>query len=249
MKAFDETKDGSCILAFLLLGTLNVIVHGDFLPRTLFNRFYIFFAIVRALYLAFVVSIKYSHFDVIFCDQNAAYIPILRLFTSSKILFYCHHPDYVQTSHSGFFKRIYRYPFDLFEEYCVSMADKVLVNSLYTQSVYVKSFKLISAIYSTLPEVLYPAVDFQTIRMLADSHPPVPKELANCRYFISVNRFERKKGVEKAILGFAMLRVKYGESVYQKNKLRLVIVGGYDPRIPENVEYFEELNLIAMVII
>ena len=224
-----------------------MIVHGDFLPRTLFNRFYIFFAIIRAVYLAFVVSVKYSHFDVIFCDQNAAYIQILRLFTSSRILFYCHHPDYVQTPHNGFFKRIYRIPFDLFEEYCVSMADTVLVNSLYTQSVYAESFKLIMKMNSVLPEVLYPAVDFGTIRTLADSHPPMPKELNNCKYFISVNRYERKKGVEKAILGFAMLRLKYGENVYTKNKLRLVIVGGYDPRLSENVEYFEELNMIAMV--
>ena len=127
------------------------------------------------------------------------------------------------------------------------MADTVLVNSLYTQSVYAESFKLIMKMNSVLPEVLYPAVDFGTIRMLADSHPPMPKELNNCKYFISVNRYERKKGVEKAILGFAMLRLKYGENVYTKNKLRLVIVGGYDPRLSENVEYFEELNMIAMV--
>ena len=90
-----------------ILGTLNVIVHGDFLPRTLFNKFYIFFAIIRAMYLAFVVALQYSSFDVIFCDQNAAYIPILRLFTRSKIFFYCHHPDYVQTPHDSFLKKLY----------------------------------------------------------------------------------------------------------------------------------------------
>ena len=218
-------------------------MHGDFLPRTLFDRFYILFAIIRALYLAFIVSIQYPHFDVIFCDQNAAYIPILKLLTSSKILFYCHHPDYVQTSHTGFLKRLYRLPFDLFEEYCVSMADTVLVNSLYTQSVYKKSFRTISQI----PEVLYPAVDFETIRKLADACPSLPKELAGMKYFISVNRYERKKGVEKAILGFAKLRIHFGNDVYEKQKLRLVIAGGYDPRLTENVEYFNELNELAIV--
>ena len=93
--------------AFFTIGTLNVIVHGDFLPRTLFNKFYIFFAIIRAMYLALVVAIKYSAFDVIFCDQNAAYIPVLRLFSRAKIFFYCHHPDYVQTPHNSLLKRLY----------------------------------------------------------------------------------------------------------------------------------------------
>ena len=85
-----------------------MITCGDFLPRTLFDRFYIFFAIIRAMYLAFVVAWKYPFFDVIICDQNAAYIPVLRLFCKSKILFYCHHPDYVQTPHNSILKILCR---------------------------------------------------------------------------------------------------------------------------------------------
>ena len=57
------------------------------------------------------------------------------------------------------------------------------------------------------------------------------------------------KEVEKAILGFSHLRNKYGEDALQKQKLRLVIVGGYDPRLSENVDYFRELNELAMVIL
>ena len=95
-----------CFSRCLFLGTLNVIVHGDFLPRTLFNKFYILFAIIRALYLAFVVSVFYGPYDVIFCDQNAAYIPVLRLFCRSKVLFYCHHPDFVQTPHNSLLKKM-----------------------------------------------------------------------------------------------------------------------------------------------
>ncbi|KAK8815062.1 hypothetical protein WA556_007098 [Blastocystis sp. ATCC 50177/Nand II] len=235
VKAFDETKDG----------TLKVITHGDFLPRTVFNRFYIFFAIIRAMYLAFVVALKYPGFDVIVCDQNAAYIPILRLLSKSKVVFYCHHPDYVQTPHNSLLKILYRLPFDLFEEYCVSMADSILVNSYYTQSVYKRSFRVISYFSSVLPSVLYPCVDYTTIRQLADKGR-IPTELKGCRYFVSVNRYEHKKEVEKAILGFSHLRNKYGEDALQKQKLRLVIVGGYDPRLSENVDYFRELNELAM---
>ena len=77
----------------------------------------------------------------------------------------------------------------------------------------------------------------------------IPTELKGCRYFVSVNRYEHKKEVEKAILGFSHLRNKYGEDALQKQKLRLVIVGGYDPRLSENVDYFRELNELAMVIL
>lgn len=61
----------------------------------------------------------------------------------------------------------YRLPFDLFEEYCISMADKVLVNSLYTQSVYKESYTIISYLSNTLPNVLYPCVDLAGIQSLA----------------------------------------------------------------------------------
>ena len=47
------------------------------------------------------------------------------------------------------------------------MADKVVVNSLYTQSVYKNSFKFISFFNHSLPHVVYPCVDYQTIRSLA----------------------------------------------------------------------------------
>ena len=137
------------------------------------------------------------------------------------------------------------------------MADSVVVNSLYTQSIYQQSFRFISMLPRPLPHVVYPCVDYQTIRDLAEyilynywnvrQHPSIPSELEKCKYFISVNRYERKKEVEKAILGFARLRIKYGESIFEKERLRLVIVGGYDPRLTENVEYAEELFVLATV--
>lgn len=67
----------------------------------------------------------------------------------------------------------YRLPFDLFEEYCISMADKVVVNSLYTQSVYKNSFRFLIFFGKPLPTVIYPCVDFQTIRSLAVYSLPV----------------------------------------------------------------------------
>lgn len=66
---FDETRDGR----------LAVLAVGDWLPRSLFGRCRALCAYLRmivvALYLVFFSGFSY---DVIFCDQISACIPVLR---------------------------------------------------------------------------------------------------------------------------------------------------------------------------
>jgi alpha-1,3/alpha-1,6-mannosyltransferase len=57
---------------------------------------------------------------------------------------------------------------------------------------------------------------------------------------LSINRFERKKNIELAVNGFAAL-----SHLPNFDKLRLVIAGGYDPRVSENVGYLQELRTIC----
>jgi hypothetical protein len=66
-------------------------------------------------------------------------------------------------------------------------------------------------------------------------------------FFISINRFERKKCVELALYGFKTA-VSSAAAVKAEaaGSLHLVIAGGYDVRVPENVEYYTELKRIAM---
>ena len=54
--------------------------------------------------------------------------------------------------------------------------------------------------------------------------------------FLSINRYERKKNIGLAIRAFARLG-----SV----RARLVVAGGYDSRVPENVEHHAELVELA----
>jgi alpha-1,3/alpha-1,6-mannosyltransferase len=62
------------------IGTLQVHVYGDFLPRSIFGRFMVLCAIVRAIYLAIAVTLigVLRQADVVFCDQVSAWIPILK---------------------------------------------------------------------------------------------------------------------------------------------------------------------------
>ena len=110
----------------------QVITAGDWLPRSILGRCYALCAYIRmiyaALYLVFFSSIQ---FDMIFCDQISACIPVLK-FSGKKILFYCHFPDMLLTQRKSTLKNLYRAPIDWLEEKSTGMADRVLVNSKFT---------------------------------------------------------------------------------------------------------------------
>ena len=153
---FDEARDG----------TLDVRVHGDWLPRTVFGRLMALCAIVRMIWAALVLSIRGDRFDVVVVDQVAAAVPLLRLLTRARVLFYCHYPDLLLTARPTRLKRIYRWPLDTLEEASTAAAHKTLVNSEYTRGVFGATFKSIR----TVPDVLYPALNLGAFDDWAASH-------------------------------------------------------------------------------
>ncbi|KAK0740605.1 hypothetical protein B0T18DRAFT_449188 [Schizothecium vesticola] len=66
---------------------------------------------------------------------------------------------------------------------------------------------------------------------LAASHP--------LRILLSINRFERKKDIGLALRAFAALPAPL------RAKAKLILAGGYDPRVTENVSYHAELVALA----
>ena len=73
---FEETRDG----------TLEVRVHGDSLPRQLFGRLYIVFAILRQLALVYwILTHEKDSYDIIVVDQLSACVPILKWFSSAHV--------------------------------------------------------------------------------------------------------------------------------------------------------------------
>jgi len=57
---------------------------------------------------------------------------------------------------------------------------------------------------------------------------------------LSINRFERKKNVELAVSTFAYLQQMLSPEEFAETQL--ILAGGYDPSLTENVEYFDELK-------
>ena len=57
--------------------------------------------------------------------------------------------------------------------------------------------------------------------------------------FLSINRYERKKNIKLALEAFAKLKSKVPSNMWEG--VYLVVAGGYDVRVSENVDYHAEL--------
>ncbi|KAK3756805.1 hypothetical protein RRG08_003923 [Elysia crispata] len=220
---FQETKDGR----------LKVTVAGDWLPRKLFNRFYALCAYIRMIYVAaYLVFFSSIRYDLIFCDQISACLPILKL-RSAKVIFYCHFPDLLLTQRKTFWKQVYRAPIDFIEETTTGMADCILVNSRFTAAVFHKTFTRLQQVQ---PEVLYPIPDFSAFDLPVEPPDASLMPLRAKTVFLSINRYERKKNIPLAIKAFGKLMEQKPET-----DTCLIIAGGYDSRVIENVEHHKEL--------
>ncbi|KAF2149034.1 glycosyltransferase family 4 protein [Myriangium duriaei CBS 260.36] len=223
-------------------GTLDVRVRGNtIIPPSIGGRFAIFCAIARQLHLIFSIAIFTNELNALtpthfFIDQLSAGVPLLRILSSNtKILFYCHFPDKLLAQQSvGLFrlvKAIYRIPFNWLESWSTSCGDDIVVNSKFTGGVVKAVFPKLR---SRKLKVVYPCVD-------TTGHTKSKQRLwpSLRTMFLSINRFERKKGIDLAIRAYSKMR--QGE----RDGSLLVLAGGYDPRLAENVKYLEELQQLA----
>jgi alpha-1,3/alpha-1,6-mannosyltransferase len=256
---FDEARDG----------TLDVRVRGgSIVPRALLGRLTILCAILRQVHLILQVylsgelaALRPTYF---FVDQLSAGLPLLRyLCPEAPVLFYCHFPDLLLAhgkipkvggsarkegdkpaerqklqSNLSTLSRLYRAPFDALESWSMSFAAAIAVNSGFTKSI-------VETVWPSLGKrvdlrVVYPCVapgvtDADGLGASED----VSQMWAGDKVILSINRFERKKDVGLAIRAFAAIPEE------KRRNSRLVIAGGYDPRVHENVSYHSELEELA----
>ncbi|KAI5476057.1 alpha-1,3/alpha-1,6-mannosyltransferase, glycosyltransferase family 4 protein [Pseudohyphozyma bogoriensis] len=188
-------------------------------------------------------------FDVVVVDQLSASIPLLRWLGANRVVFYCHFPDLLlspsRSAHEhitgardwslrGQLRGIYRAPIDRFEETTTGEADKILVNSRFTQGVFGKTF----ATMGRVPRVVYPGIDVDAYGKEVDVKEADEWLVPTQPTLLSINRFELKKDVELAVASFARAREA------QPN-LQLILAGGYDPRLPDNVSTLAKLQELA----
>ncbi|KAM3872755.1 alpha-1,3/1,6-mannosyltransferase ALG2 [Diretmus argenteus] len=223
---------------------LPVICVGDWLPTSVCGYLHALCAYLRMIYVAlYLVFFSGVEYDVIFCDQVSVCIPVLRLSRHrKKVLFYCHFPDQLLTQRKSALKKLYRAPIDWLEERTTGMADMVLVNSQFTAGVFRETFRSLGGIQT---DVLYPSLNTRTFDQPSTEAQGVGgllPEGTSC-LFLSLNRYERKKNLGLALEALAALRSSLPSD--QKTGVHLVVAGGYDDRVAENVEHYTELKELA----
>ena len=229
---FKETQDG----------TIDVEVRGSCFPSHIGGKFLAFCAYIRMILAALYVLLYGGHYDCIVVDQVSVCIPVLRLFRR-KVLFYCHFPDKLLcTERRSCIKRFYRFFLDLFEEITLIPANLILVNSRFTQGFFYKSFPILARLKKPT-EVLYPAIDlnkFDSVDQGLGANISEKDYFIKEPFFLSLNRYERKKNINLAIEAFE----KFKKS-NPNTPIKLVIAGGYDPRMQENVQHKLELEALS----
>lgn len=128
-------------------------------------------------------------------------------------------------------KKLYRVPFDYLEEKTTDMAHTILVNSRYTQSVFSQSFQSIRRI----PSILYPSINCSEYDKKPETESILTEKLNGKTFITSINRFEKKKNIMLAVESFAKILSKYPDLI-------LVLAGGYDERVKENVDVLNDLK-------
>ena len=224
-------------------GTLDVRVRGDKLfPQSVGGRLMILCAILRQIALVVSTSLLSTELkmlapDVIFVDQLSICVPLFRIiYPRAKILFYGHYPDRLLVKQdqgwTKHIKNIYRVPFDAIEEWSTGCADSIVVNSKYTRSVYRSTFPWFR-IRSL--RVIYPCVDTTVTEQASSPSSLWPDK----KLLLSINRFEGKKDLSLAVEAYA------GLSKQERSNARLVLAGGYDSAIHENVRTHKALQELA----
>jgi len=267
-------------------GRLADSVHlvGTFLPVTLFRSGTALCSTIRMVYLSLVAKWMYPDADAFVLDVLPTPIPYLifgRRGGVKSVIFYCHFPDKLLTrdtvngisiavtnskqfSLKTFLQSQYRKLLDTIEEWSMSFADLILVNSNFTKSEALRVFPTLAkkCLYNyddTVAkdahtnekgyiQVLYPAIDLKKfIPPNFAEKQNLPRRRSACGDIatfcpiVSLNRFERKKNIEVLLQAYAKLHqtinLKGSSSIPS-----LIIAGGYDPRNVENVEYLRELQ-------
>ncbi|KAH3683740.1 hypothetical protein WICPIJ_005301 [Wickerhamomyces pijperi] len=227
---------------------LKVEVIGDWLPTHFQGKFKILFAILRQLCLVWhlIWYGKVRQFDFFIVDQLSVCLPLLHLFAnhSARILFYCHFPDLKLADHSSFIRSLYRLPFDIIEQFSMSAADGIVVNSNFTKSVYEETFTLLKELIK--PDVVYPCVSLEKEVISNSTKTIFDKFISDKPFLLSINRFEPKKNIELAIESYHSFRTTSDH--LKSETLKLVLTGGYDPNSQMNKEYLADLTLKCQIL-
>lgn len=198
-------------------------------PRSVMGRLHALLAALRTSFVALWVGI-FVRPDVAIVDIVTLPAAVLALL-GVPVLFYCHYPDALlaktlRRAPSGRVRQAYRVAVDKLEAAALRAASTVAVNSGFTAQAFGRAFP-----DAAVPSVVHPCTDCAVSDLFSEpvTAPGVVDEKRT--FVLSLNRYERKKNIGLAIDALALMR----------SRCRLVIAGGWDARVSENVAHYGEL--------
>jgi len=221
-------------------GGLEIRVRGWFPPPVVRNRLRVPCSLMRMSFMGFAMFCGLDAPDLVFCDLVPHVLPLLRRMSQAPLIFYCHYPDLLMTPRREGFYSWYRVPFDWLEQTGMLSADRVLVNSRFTAEVFEGTFP--SLMGRLKPEVVYPGIAVEQFASNLHRNPTssLGDFAADELLLLSLNRFDPRKNLPLAVEAFAHLRRLLPGETFAR--LRLIVAGGYDARMPENVSTFNKIQ-------
>jgi alpha-1,3/alpha-1,6-mannosyltransferase len=251
---------------------LEIITKCARLPRHLFGKFHALLAytklLLASLWLIFASGLR---FDAVVIDQISLPVCAFKWCTGMRVLFYCHFPDQllcVYDKRRNWLKRAYRAPINWLEVTTTGMADVILVNSQFTRNVFRDTFK---SLHAKEIDVLYPSLNTEVFdaylnqfstpgglstepvkangsdheqQLRRENQAELEKLSGKTHIFLSINRYERKKGLRVAIDAMRRLKEQLKDEE-EWSACHLVMAGGYDWRVAENVEHYRVILNIS----
>jgi alpha-1,3/alpha-1,6-mannosyltransferase len=251
VKIFTPSYDSSRAFDQIKNGTIDLEVRGNIFPRRIFGKFQALCEYVRMLCAAIYLILYGGNFDYVVVDQIPLAVPLLNI--RFNTLFYCHYPDKLLcTERTSFVKRLYRFVIDVIEEVTMLFSKAIVVNSKYTQGVFLNNFRIISKLRQP-PSVIYPCIDLndydrkvikkEDLKKVRGLESLQGKNLNEYKVIVSLNRYERKKNLDLAVQSF----IHYMDLLKRSNtddrlKHILILAGGYDTSLNENIEVYNRLK-------
>lgn len=209
-------------------------------PESLLGRFKIVCANLRQLHLVYALLWRmlcaslplapesWQAHDVYVVDSLSTCVPLLRFLAFTRTVFYCHFPDQLMApAEPSPLRALYRMPADALERTTVAEADEIVVNSHFTRAAFARTFPHVAKQL----RVVYPGIDVKAYTERVATLDYLPTNA-----LLSINRFEDKKDLALAVEAFAMVR---------DNKTKLVIAGGFDPLLADNVATLRKLQALT----
>eukprot|EP01064_Diplonema_japonicum_P010139 TRINITY_DN17486_c0_g1_i1.p1 TRINITY_DN17486_c0_g1~~TRINITY_DN17486_c0_g1_i1.p1 ORF type:complete len:444 (+),score=76.19 TRINITY_DN17486_c0_g1_i1:797-2128(+) len=230
---FVETRDG----------TVQVVVAGDWMPRHIKGKGHVLFATLRMIWLTLWCILKAPPVDVYVVDQVSVPLFLLKCLTNIPTLFYCHFPDKLcdatRTANRSTLRKAYRFVFDTIEEVCLRSATATVFNSRFTKDTTLETFPSLVT-RSDYSDVLYPPMNWSNLDCKPAGTSTRLNGLEGKTVVLSINRFETKKNVRLALDSFNEVMEQLSPD--KRQETRLVLAGGYDERLVDNVKCLKELK-------